>query len=323
MADQFLSQDEVDALLEGVDESPSATAESNRGPIPYDLAKQERIVRGRMPTLELINERFARNLRVGLFNFMRRNPEISVGAIKVQKYSAFLRGVPVPANINIVQVKPLRGSGLVIFDPNLVFTVVDNLFGGAGTMQYRIEGRDFSATELRIIQRLVDVTIEEYHKAWSGIYPLTLEYVRSEMNPQFAAIATPSEIVVTTTFSIELGELGGDLHLCVPYATLEPIRDTLYSTLQGDAIETDKRWVSLLTRQIESAELDITAELGNARATIAELMALKPGDFIELDLPETIQAMSNGVPMFECRYGLSNGHYAIRIQDFLTLPSGK
>jgi flagellar motor switch protein FliM len=111
--------------------------------------------------------------------------------------------------------------------------------------------------------------------------------------------------------------------LCVPYATLEPIRDTLYSTLQGDAIETDKRWVSLLTRQIESAELDITAELGNARATIAELMALKPGDFIELDLPETIQAMSNGVPMFECRYGLSNGHYAIRIQDFLTLPSGK
>jgi flagellar motor switch protein FliM len=323
MAEQFLSQDEVDALLEGVDDTPAPTTDGPRGPVAYDLAKQERIVRGRMPTLEIINERFARNLRIGLFNFMRRNPEISVGPIKVQKYSAFLRGIAVPANINIVAVKPLRGNGLVICDPKLVFTVIDNLFGGSGSMQYRIEGRDFSATEQRIIQRMLEVTLEEYRKAWSGIYPLSLEYMRSEMNPQFATVATPGEIVITTTFSLEIGELGGELHICIPYSTLEPIRDTLYSSLQGDAMETDKRWVNMLTQQIKDAELDLTAELGHAQATVGELMALKPGDFIELDLNETIVAKSDGVPVFQCRYGVSNGRYAIRIQDFLSTPQSQ
>ncbi|MFO0235720.1 MAG: flagellar motor switch protein FliM [Burkholderiales bacterium] len=317
MAEQFLSQDEVDALLEGVDEAPAASSGTG-GPIAYDLAKQERIVRGRMPTLEMINERFARNLRIGLFNFMRRNPEISVGPIKVQKYSAFLRGIAVPANINVVAVKPLRGNGLVICDPKLVFTIIDNLFGGSGRLQYRIEGRDFSATEQRIIQRMLDVTLEEYRKAWQGIYPLVLEYMRSEMNPQFATIATPGEIVVTTTFSLEIGELGGELHICIPYSTLEPIRDVLYSTLQGDSMETDKRWVNLLTQQIKVAEIELTAELAHARATVGELMALKAGDFIELDLSDTVTVKSDGVPVFQCRYGTSNGRYAIRIQDILS-----
>jgi flagellar motor switch protein FliM len=320
MAEQFLSQDEVDALLEGVDDAPATQDDGPRGPVVYDLAKQERIVRGRMPTLEIINERFARNLRIGLFNFMRRNPEISVGPIMVQKYSAFLRGIAVPANINIVAVKPLRGNGLVICDPKLVFTIIDNMFGGSGSQQYRIEGRDFSATEQRIIQRMLEVTLEEYRKAWAGIYPLNLEYLRSEMNPQFAAVATPGEIVVATTFSLEIGELGGELHVCIPYATLEPIRDTLYSSLQGDAMETDKRWVNLLTQQIKSAEIELTAELGHAQATVGELMALKPGDFIELNLNETIVAKSDGVPVYDCRYGVSNGRYAIRIEDFLSLP---
>jgi flagellar motor switch protein FliM len=323
MAEQFLSQDEVDALLEGVDETPQAQDEGPRGPVSYDLAKQERIVRGRMPTLEIINERFARNLRIGLFNFMRRNPEISVGPIKVQKYSAFLRGIAVPANINIVAVKPLRGNGLVICDPKLIFTIIDNMFGGSGRQQYRIEGRDFSATEQRIIQRMLEVTLEEYRKAWTGIYPISLEYLRSEMNPQFAAVATPGEIVVTTTFTLEIGELGGELHFCIPYATLEPIRDTLFSALQGDAMEADKRWVNLLTQQIKAAEIELTAELGHAKATVGELMALKPGDFIELDLNETIVARSDGVPVFDCRYGVSNGHYSIRIQDFLSLPQAQ
>lgn len=318
MAEQFLSQDEVDALLEGVDETPEAAADGARGPIPYDLAKQERIVRGRMPTLEIINERFARNLRIGLFNFMRRNPEISVGPIKVQKYSAFLRGIAVPANINIVAVKPLRGNGLVICDPKLVFTVIDNLFGGNGRMQYRIEGRDFSATEQRIIQRMLDVTLEEYRKAWTGIYPLSLEYMRSEMNPQFATIATPGEIVVTTTFSLEIGELGGELHICIPYSTLEPIRDTLYSSLQGDSIETDKRWVNLLTQQIKVAEIEIAAELAHAQATVGELMALKPGDFIELDLEPKVQAKVDGVPVLDCHYGTSNGRYSIKIERLIS-----
>jgi flagellar motor switch protein FliM len=320
MVDQFLSQDEVDALLGDNVQPTEVQREASDEPVPYDLAKQERIVRGRMPTLEIINERFARNLRVGLFNFMRRSPEMSIGAIQVQKYGAFLGSIPVPTNINIVAVKPLRGNGLVICDPKLVFTIIDNMFGGAGRQQYRIEGRDFTATEHRIIQRTLDVVLEEYHKAWAGIYPLRFEYLRSEMNPQFAGIATPGEIVVTTTFKLEIGDLGGELHVCIPYSTLEPIRDILYSSLQGEAIEPDSRWMQLLTHQIKTADINLTAELGTTQATVGDILALKPGDFIELDLPETVFVKSDGVAIFECKYGLANGRYAVRIQDVLGPP---
>ncbi len=321
MADQFLSQEEVDALLDGVNgDAPAATNEEAGGIRTYDLGTQERIVRGRMPTLEIINERFARNIRLGLFNFMRRNPEISVGQSKVQKYSAFLRNIVVPTNINIMQVRPLRGSALVICEPALVFTVVDNLFGGTGKFHTRIEGRDFSATEQRIILRIVEVIAEEYRKAWEGVYPIELEYVRSEMHTQFANIGTPSEIMVTTSFDIEIGEAGGTMHLCIPYATLEPIREMLYSSVRADQQQSDRRWVNLLTQQLKSADIELVAEFASARATVSQLMGLKPGDFIGLDLPDTVVAKVDKVPVFECNFGVSSGRYAIKVRNILTHP---
>lgn len=318
MSGQFLSQDEVDALLEGASDAPENDAnEPGEGVRPYDLATQERIVRGRMPTLELVHERFARNLRIGLFNFMRRNPEIAAGPVKVQKYSAFLRDVVVPTNINIMHVKPLRGSGLLICEPQLVFAVIDSLFGGDGRLHSRIEGRDFSATEQRIIERMLEVVCTEYRKAWSGVYPIELEYARSEMQPQFANIATPSEIVVSTAFQLEIGDLAGAIHICMPYATLEPIRDVLYSSVQGDAIEVDRRWVRVLTREIQAAEVTLVAELARADATVEQLLAMKPGDFIELEREPRIRASIEGVPVFECQYGTHNSKYAIRIEECL------
>lgn len=324
MAEQFLSQDEVDALLEDAAEAPEPEEQLPDGAVrPYDIATQERIVRGRMPTLELVNERFARNLRVGLFNFMRRNPDVSVGPVKVQKYSAFLRDVVVPTNINIMQIRPLRGSGLLICEPQLVFGIVDSLFGGDGRFHSRIEGRDFSATEQRIIERTIEVVCTEYRKAWAGIYPLELEYTRSEMQPQFANIATPSEIMVTTKFDFEIGSVGGAMHLCIPYSTFEPIRETLYSSLQGDAQSTDRRWVFELSQQIKSAEVELVAELGHARATVGDLVRLKAGDFIELDLDRTLTAKVDGIDVFECRYGTSNGRYALKVQSFLTQSTDK
>jgi flagellar motor switch protein FliM len=321
MNQQILSQDEVDALLQGITGESQKLEEEEvpaGGIRDYDIASQERIVRGRMPTMEIINERFARNIRIGLFNLIRKSPEVSVGAIKVQKYSAFLREIVVPTNFNIVSVKPLRGSGLVVCDPTLVFAVIDSLFGGNGKFHTRIEGRDFSPTEQRIINRLVDVIREEYKKAWQGIYPLDLEYQRSEMQPQFANVATPSEIVVTTSFTLEIGDTTGTVHFCIPYATLEPIRDILYSTVQGDSAEPDRRWVKLLTHQIQAAEVELVAELGTAPATVEQLLSLKPGDFLELDLAPAIEAKVDGVPVFECQYGTSNGKYAIRIEKLLT-----
>jgi flagellar motor switch protein FliM len=319
-AEQYLSQDEVDALLDGVTgDSPAAAEETPAGGVrAYDLANQERIVRGRMPTLEIINERFARNLRIGLFNFMRRSPEISVGPVRVLKYSAFLRDVVVPTNINIVQLRPLRGNGLFIFDPKLVFTVIDSLFGGSGRFHTNIEGRDFTLTEQRIIHRLLEVAFAEYQKAWAGIHPMNFEFARSEMHTQFANVATPSEIVVTTSFSIELGDSGGEMFICMPYSSLEPIRDLLYTSLQGDAQEPDKRWVTMLSRQVQAAEIELTAELAHSQATVAQLLHLNVGDFIEFDLQPSIVTKVDGVPLFEADYGVVNGHYAVKINEFLT-----
>jgi flagellar motor switch protein FliM len=321
MNQQILSQDEVDALLQGITgESQKLEREDtpSGGIRDYDLASQERIVRGRMPTLEIINERFARNVRIGLFNFIRKSPEVSIGSIRVQKYSAFLREIVVPTNFNIVSVRPLRGSGLIVCEPTLVFAVIDSLFGGAGKYQTRIEGRDFSPTEVRIIQRLVDVVIGEYKKAWAGVYPLELEYQRSEMQPQFATIATPSEIIVATSFTFEIGESTGTVHFCIPYATLEPIRDVLFSSVQGDSNEPDRRWVNLLKHEIQSAEVELVAELATAPATVEQLLAFKPGDFIELDLRPNIQANVAGVPILDCHYGTSNGRYALKVDQLLT-----
>ena len=321
MTQQILSQDEVDALLQGIT-GESQKLEPEQAPEgavrEYDLASQERIVRGRMPTMEIVNERFARNIRIGLFNFIRKSPEVALSGIKVQKYSAFLREIVVPTNFNIVSIKPLRGSGLIVCDPTLVFAVIDSLFGGAGKFHTRIEGRDFSPTEQRIIGRLVDVVIAEYARAWQGVFPLALEYQRSEMQPQFANIATPSEIVVSSSFTLEIGETTGTLHFCIPYSTLEPIRDVLYSSMQGDAAEPDRRWVRLLEQQIQAAEVELVAELATAPATVEQLLALKPGDFIELDLEPAIQAKVDGVPVLECHYGTSRGKYAIKVNQLLT-----
>ena len=320
MSESFLSQEEVDALLEGVTGESQKLAEEvlESGEVrPYNISSQERIVRGRMPTMEIVNERFARNLRVGLFNFIRRSPEISVGPVTVQRYSAFLRELAVPTNFNIVAIRPLRGSGLIVCEPALVFGVIESLYGGAGKFQTRIEGRDFSATEQRVINRLVSVITEEYKKAWTGIYPLELDYQRSEMQPQFANVATPSEIVISTSFQLEIGEITGAVHFCIPYATLEPIRDVLYSSTQGDSLEVDRRWVNVLTQEIQAAEVVLVAELATADATVEQLLAMKAGDFIELDRKPRIQATIDGVPIFECQYGTHNAKYALKIEKGL------
>lgn len=320
MSESFLSQEEVDALLEGVTGESQKTVEDapEEGEVrTYNMSSQERIVRGRMPTMEIVNERFARNLRIGLFNFIRRSPEISVGPVAVQRYSAFLRELAVPTNFNIMAIRPLRGSGLIVCEPSLIFGVIDTLYGGIGKFQTRIEGRDFSATEQRVINRLVTVITDEYKKAWKGIYPLELDYQRSEMQPQFANIATPSEIVICTSFQLEIGEIAGSIHLCMPYATLEPIRDVLYSSTQGDSIEVDRRWVNVLTREIQAAEVTLVAVLAHADATVEELLSMKVGDFIELDREPRIQAAIDGVPVFECQYGTHNAKYAIRIDKSL------
>jgi len=324
VAEDILSQEEVDALLRGVsgEDEQQAVVDDDKGPRPYDIGRQERIVRGRMPTLELINERFARLLRVGIYNFMRKSAEISVGPVRVLKFSEFLRNLVVPTNLNIVQVKPLRGSALMVIEPTLVFQVVDNLFGGDGRFHTRVEGRDFTPTETRIIQRLLKVVFEEYEKALKPIYELNCEYQRSEVNTQFANIATPTEVVVASTFSIDLGSGSADFHVCMPYAMLEPIRNVIYSAIQADRSDSDQRWLALLSQQVYGAEVELVANLAYADVSIGQLMALQPGDVISLDLPDVVRAEIDGLAVLECRYGMMNGHYALKVDKVVAGTSG-
>ena len=286
MSQDFLSQEEVDALLKGVtgelDEAPQEVDTSSVR--PYNLATQERIVRGRMPTLEVINERFARQLRVGLFNFMRRTADISVGPIRIVKYNQFIRNLVVPTNLNLVHVKPLRGTALFIFDPNLVFLVVDNMFGGDGRFRSRVEGRDFTLTEQRIIQRLLGVVFEEYETSWMPVFELKFEFLRSEMNTQFANIATPNEVVVVTTFNIEFGSTAGEFHICLPYAMIEPVRDKLNNSMQGEQMVVDKRWLRLRAQQGQRAEVELVATLGQTAVTFDQILKMRAGDIIALGL---------------------------------------
>ncbi len=323
---EFLSQDEVDSLLKGVtgEADDVKAAEAAPGEVrPYNLASQERIVRGRMPTMEIINERFARLFRIGLFNFIRRTPEISVGPVRVLKFGEFIRNLHVPTNLNIVQAKPLRGNSLFIFDPNLVFLVVDNMFGGDGRFHTRVEGREFTQTEQRIIQKMLAVVFETYGKSWENVHPLEFEFVRSEMNPQFANIATPNEVVIVTTFDIEIGGNGGAFHVCMPYSMLEPVKDLLYSPMQGEHMAIDKRWLQLLSKQVQSATIDLVATLGQAEVTLEQVLKMHINDIIPLEVEENIIAAVDGVPVMECKYGVFNNQYALKIEKMLTTNEGE
>ncbi|MDR5737188.1 MULTISPECIES: flagellar motor switch protein FliM [unclassified Caballeronia] len=319
--EEFMSQEEVDALLKGVTGEIDQVSDENKpgaGVRPYNIATQERIVRGRMPGLEIINDRFARLMRVGIFNFMRRSAEISVGPVKVQKYSEFTRNLPIPTNLNLVHVKPLRGTSLFVFDPNLVFFVVDNLFGGDGRFHTRVEGREFTQTEQRIIHKLLNLVFEHYAASWRSVRPLQFEYMRSEMHTQFANVATPNEIVIVTQFTIEFGSTGGTLHICFPYSMIEPIRDVLSSPIQGEALEVDRRWVRVLSQQVQSAEVELTVDLAEIRSSFEKLLNMRAGDVLPIDIPEHVVAKVDGVPVMECGYGIFNGQYALRVQNMIS-----
>jgi flagellar motor switch protein FliM len=318
MDEKFLSQDEIDTLLQGVTgelDDPVEVIDSSAARV-YNMATQERIVRGRMPSLELINERFARLLRTSLYGFLRRTADVSVGPIRTSKYSEFLRHLVVPTNLNLVRIKPLLGTALVVMDPYLVFLFVDYFFGGNGTIQTRIEGRDFSQTEQRIIQRVLAIISENLAKSWEMIYAVELEFIRSEMNPQFANIATPNEIVVVTTFRIDLGGADGEMHICMPYSMLEPIGDLLRYSMHSDTLH-DNRWTALLGQKIQTAEVEIVADLCTIPFSLLNVLNMKVGDIIPITMPEIIELKADNVPIMACSYGKLNGQYALRVEKLI------
>ncbi|MES1923776.1 flagellar motor switch protein FliM [Salinisphaera sp. T31B1] len=316
--DDILSQEEIDSLLKGVsgDDEPAAGSDAANGRRvrPFDPASQQRVVRGRLHTFDIINERFARHFRMSLFNLIRRSADITVGSVKIQKYSDFTRNLPVPANINLISMKPLRGNALVVFPPNLVYLVVDSLFGGDGRFLTKSEGREFTHTEQRIIQRLLALALDSYAEGWKSVYPLQLEYQRAEMQVKFANITTTSnELVVNTTFHLEVGAFGSDFHICMPYAMLEPIRELLSGPLQKTDPDEERFRTHQLAGEVKQSHVRLTADFTELASTLGRVQRLSVGDVLPIALPAEITARVDGVPVFNCDYGRIGDRKALRV----------
>jgi flagellar motor switch protein FliM len=318
----LLSQDEIDALLHGVDDGDVETEEveqdENSGDVrDYDFNSQERIVRGRMPTLEMVNERLARYFRISLFNFLRRSAEISIAGIQVQKFSEYIQSLFVPTNLNIVRFPPLRGRALIVMEPRLVFTAVDNFFGGGGQFYNKVEGREFTPTEMRVIRLIIDLLFNDLKEAWKPVMDLDFEYMSSEVNPQFANIISPSEIVIISTIHVELDGGGGDINIAMPYAMIEPIRDLL-DAVSSDRGEIDGTWQENLRKEVLRSEVSLNSMLVEKTIPIKDVMNFKKGDVIPIDMPETVIVQAEGVAIFKGKVGLSDGNYAIQVTEKLT-----
>ncbi len=315
----ILSQDEIDALLNGVDGGDVETQveeEVDDGSAKgYDFNSQDRIVRGRLPTLEMINERFARNFRVSLFNILRRSPEIVVEGIEMMKFGEYIHTLFMPSNMNMVKMNPLRGTTLFVLNPKLVYSLVDNFFGGAGRFHTKIEGREFSATEMRIVMNVLDQIFIDMGEAWKPVMEIDYQYINSEVNPQFANVVSPSEVMIISNFHVDLDGDGGSLQIAMPYSTIEPIREMLDAGIQSDASDTDERWMISLREELYTAPLELSSTLTSRHISLRDVLAMQEGDIVPVDIPDHVIATVEGVPVLKARFGESRGNCALKVDE--------
>ena len=310
----LLSQDEIDALLHGVDDGLVQTEmAAEPGSVKsYDLTSQDRIVRGRMPTLEMINERFARYTRISMFNMLRRSADVAVGGVQVMKFGEYVHSLYVPTSLNLVKIKPLRGTALFILDAKLVFKLVDNFFGGDGR-HAKIEGREFTPTELRVVRMVLEQAFIDLKEAWQAIMEVNFEYINSEVNPAMANIVGPSEAIVVSTFHIELDGGGGDLHVTMPYSMIEPVREMLDAGFQSDLDDQDERWVKALREDLLDVDVPLSATVARRQLRLRDILHMQPGDVIPVELPDEMIMRANGVPSFKVKLGSHKGNLALQV----------
>ncbi len=315
----ILTQEEIDALLHGVDEGhiDLNDARESGEAVPYDFSLQDKIVRGRMPTLELINERFARQFRSSLFNFLHKSSEVSAGSVKIMKFTDYIHSLFVPTSINKVKMRPLQGNGLFTLDAKLVFLLVDNFFGGDGRFVTRIEGREFTLTEKRIISLFIQAAFSDMKQAWQPVMTMDFEYVDSEINPAMANIVSPTDLIVVSQFQVDLEGGGGDFHVVMPINSLEPIRDKLDSGLQTDVDDSDNRWERELRDAILHVDLELSSILLESQMTLKDMVNLGVGDVITVDKPDFVTVSASTIPMYSAQVGTHKGNMALKIVDRL------
>ena len=320
----LLSQDEIDALLHGVDDVEEEDVVEDDvdsdGLSEYDFSSQDRIVRGRMPTLEMVNERFARHMRVSLFNMMRKTAEVSINGIQMIKFGEYVHTLFVPTSLNMVRFRPLKGTALITMEARLVFILVDNFFGGDGRYHAKIEGREFTPTERRIIQMLLKLIFEDYKEAWSPVMDVSFEYLDSEVNPSMANVVNPTEVIVISSFHIELDGGGGDFHIALPYAMLEPIRELLDAGVQSDQEDTDMRWSKALRDEIMDVPIELSTKFIEVDLPLSQIMELQSGDIIPIEMPEHVTVLVENLPSFRAKLGRSRDNLALKIESKIKRP---
>ncbi len=325
--EKILSQDEVDALLRGVSDGDVETEseeieEPQDGPIPYDLGNQEWVIRGRMPTLDVIHQQFSRLFRLALSEMLRKTVEVTITNQSVMKFGEFTKRLPVPAYLQIISMEPLRGTAMVATDAATVYLLVDHFFGGAGQTHVKPEGQDFTLIEQRVMRTVMAMGLKDLQKAWEPVQKVLIKTVRAEMNPQLASIVLPADVVIVVTLGIELGNSVGDLHLCLPYAMLEPIRERLQVSFQSDFYEVDHGWVHRFSNRIKDAPVNISVTLGETELSIEEFMHFKPGDVITLDQSTTqpLIAKVEGIPKYLGFPGTTKGMQSFQVQEMMIIP---
>ncbi|NBQ54024.1 MAG: flagellar motor switch protein FliM [Proteobacteria bacterium] len=321
---QVLSQSEVDALLSAVsdnrpDGNETGGGEPKSGVMGYDLANQDRIIRGRMPTLDIIHDRFIRLFRVTLSNSLRKMANLSVNSTGPLKFSEFMNSLPLPSCLNILRLEPLRGAAVMVIESKLLYALVDSLFGGNDVPYTKIEGKDFTPIEIKIARRIVMAAIDDLEKAWEPVYPLKIGYSRTEINPQFVAVVPPSDVVIATTFDIELEKVSGTIKIVIPYSTLEPIKSKLSVGFQSEQLEVDFIWINRIKEKIMGTSANVIVRLGDADISVKDLMQLEPGDIIQLsnDATMPLDVLVEGIPKFRGVPGLLKGSRAIKITESL------
>jgi flagellar motor switch protein FliM len=320
---EILTQNEVDSLLSGLSAGKVETESDmpiEAGSVSaYDFASQERVIRGRMPTFEVINERFAREMRVSISNVLHTTVDIAAESMETLKFSEFGRSLPVPTSLHVFRMEPLRGYVLLVLESELVYNLIDTFFGGQGLGKTKIEGREFTAIEDVMIKKVVDACLKDLETAWGPVEPIQTVYVRAEVNPQFATIAPPTDLVIVSKFEVELEQSSGTISLCLPYAMIEPIRNKLIAGFQSDALEIDHAWRKRLTSIILSSAIEMRVELGKTEITGERLINLKVGDIIQLetDAEQTLLAYVSGLAKFKGYAGVQRGFQALRVEDRL------
>lgn len=321
MGDSILSQAEIDALLNGdseVKDEPTASVSSESDIRPYDPNTQRRVVRERLQALEIINERFARHFRMGLFNLLRRSPDITVGAIRIQPYHEFARNLPVPTNLNLIHLKPLRGWGWWCSHRVWCLSPWITCLAAMDASRPKWKAASLLHTEQRVINRMLKLALEGYSDAWKAINPLEVEYVRSEMQVKFTNITTsPNDIVVNTPFHVEIGNLTGEFNICLPFSMIEPLRELLVNPPLENSRNEDQNWRDNLVRQVQHSQLELVANFADISLRLSQILKLKPGDVLPIEKPDRIIAHVDGVPVLTSQYGTLNGQYALRIEHLI------